>query len=347
MNEELTPRVNWIEAFPNGELLKDASNFSTILLAFDTEYQSNHTAHTNLCLSYQYAVYDLKTGLYKQGIFYPDINTQERFTMGQFIHKVLDELGIPISHFNNYHLILIAHFFTAEWAMFSDRKDLHMKFEYIRKTMVTTNRPLKGSIMDENGETIPLQIDVRDTMLLLPDDYKKLADASTFVEGFEKIEVDDYYKSHMLQLLQDNPDLFERYAIRDAEVTLLLFIKLQFLLNQINGTTDKLFSTLASATTNDYKNFSQKAFGKDGHKSQYSRRGELYIKCEPLASRAYLGGLNSSFRLGELTDYTCIDIDFKNAYPTAMNLLQFTEFGEPVKKPKFQKRDTKKQLEGL
>ena len=346
MGENTTPTVDWIKAFPNGELLKEASKFSTILLAFDTEYQSNYTANTNLCLAYTYAVYDLKTGRYKSGILYPNINTKERFTLGEFIHKVLDELGIPISHFKDYHLILIAHFFTAEWAMFSNRKDLHMKFEYIRKTMVTTTRPLKGSILDENGELIPLHIDVRDTMLLLPDGYKSLAAASTFIEGFEKIEVDDYYKSHMLQLLQDDPELFERYAVRDAEVTLLLFIKLQFLLNQINGTNDKLFTTLASATTNDYKNFSRKALGKAGHKSQFGRLGELYLKYESLANSGYLGGLNSSFYIGELTGYTFIDIDFKNAYPTAMNLLRFALFGIIIPKLKRPKKD-KKLLEDI
>lgn len=364
------PEVSWID-FPDGELPTKAIGSRILFIALDTEYQSNYTANTNLCLSYQYAVFDLFEGCYKSGIFYPDINKQERFTLGEFTKKVLQKINLLPSQLINYRIIYISHYFTAEWAMFKDRTDLHMKFEYIRKSMITTNRPLKTTITDENGETVNLFVDVRDTMLLLPEGYKSLEKASTFIEGYEKISIEDEYKSKMYQFLQDEPELFENYAIRDAEVTLKLFIKLQYMLNKINNTGNKLFSTLASATTNDFKQFSKKKFediklfdvassvdnetGASGkkyagtliHNMQFDRFHTLYKEYESLANRSYLGGLNSSYYVGKCVGYTFVDVDFKNCYPTAMNLLKIGNFGTKMPKTRKFKASASVNLEGV
>lgn len=343
------PDILWSD-FPDGEIplgelfTNEADRSRILLIALDTEYQSNYTANTNLCLSYQYAVYNLFDGCYKSGIFYPDINKKERYSLSQFTKKVLQEINLPISQLQDYRVIYIAHYFTAEWSMFSDRKLLHMKFEYIRKTMTTTNRPLATTIIDENDKEVQLWVDVRDTMLILPDGYKSLEKASTFIEGYEKIDIGAEHKSAMYQFMQDEPALFEEYAIRDAEVTLKLFIKLQYMLNKINRTESKLFSTLASATTNDFKEYSKNRFGLDEkgatHKMQFDRWHHLYKEYESLADRSYLGGLNSSYHIGKSTGYTFVDIDFKNAYPTAMNLLKIGNFGSQLDKPKKFTRDS-------
>jgi hypothetical protein len=341
------PAISWNDfpdgVIPEGELLTKKADRSRILfIALDTECQSNYTANTNLCLSYQYAVYNLFDGCYKSGIFYPDINKQERYSLSQFTKKVLQEINLPISQLQDYRIIYIAHYFTAEWSMFSDRKLLHMKFEYIRKSMTTTNQPLITTIIDESNEEVKLWVDVRDTMLLLPDDYRSLEKASTFIEGYEKIDIGAEHKSVMYQFMQDEPALFEEYAIRDAEVTLKLFVKLQYMLNKINRTETKLFSTLASATTNDFKEYSKNRFGDDEkgttHKMQFDRWHHLYREYESLADRSYLGGLNSSYHIGKSEGYTFVDIDFKNAYPTAMNLLRVGNFGYQLDKPKKYKR---------
>lgn len=351
-NQATLPCIDWNNDFPNGEL--PSSDFKSndkrtaiLLLAIDTEYQSNYIANSNLCLSYQYAIYDLSSQNYQSGILYPDINQQERYTLSVLTKKILENFNIVLSSLEGYRIIYIAHYFAAEWSMLKDRKDLYMKFEYIRKTLITTNRPLKTSLIDEDGNKVHLFADVRDTMLLLPDGYKSLEKASTFIEGFEKIDIPSYYKSNMYQYLQEYPAKFEEYAIRDAEVTLKLFIKLQFMLNQINGTTDKLFSTLASATTNDFIKFSKShntSKDDDIHQMQFSRLYSKYQEHSSLANRGYLGGLNSSYHIGKSTGYTFIDIDFKNAYPTAMNLLKIGDFGQKVKKVKYKKFTSKVDL---
>lgn len=329
------PLINWHDDFMEGELQPhaDGTGKRIILIALDTEYQSNHTANNNLCLSYQYALYSLFDGTYASGIFFPDVNKQARYSWSEFTHRVLKEAHLVLSELENFRIIFIAHFFSAEWAMFSDRKDLYMKFEYIRKSMVTP-KPLDTTLLDENGEPVSCWVDVRDTMLLLPDGYRSLDKASTFLDGFEKFALESQVKANMYELLQKDPERFREYAIRDAEVTLKLFIKLQFMLNHINGTCEKIFLTLASATTTDFIAFSManQIQNHNTHLMQFGRHHSLYQKYEALANRSYLGGLNSSYHLGKAEGYTFIDIDFKNAYPTAMNLIQIGDFGEPHEK---------------
>lgn len=349
--EKRTPPSIFWEDFKDGELPTESSNTKVLIIAIDNEYQSNFTANENRCLSYQFSGYDMRTATYKSGIFYMNVNVNERLTLGEFIHKVLDAMGIKPSSLKDYRIILVAHFFPAEWSMFKDRINLYPKFEFIRKTMITTSKPLETTIKDENGEIVHLWFDVRDTILLLPDGYKSLEKASTFIEGFEKIDLSEEEKSNMYQVLQDKRELFEEYAIRDAEVTLRLFIKLQSLLNKINGSLNELYTTLSSATTRAFKGFSRSKFkeiklkntydsngkkkaGSIVHSMQFNRFHDLYMEYESLADRAYMGGLNSSYHIGHCEGYTFIDIDFKNAYPTAMNLLKIGDFGEKVKKTK-------------
>jgi hypothetical protein len=337
------PCIDWIVHFQNGELPTIASGTPILLIAIDTEYQCNYTCNTNLCLSYQYSAYDMQSGTYKTGIFYMDVNKQERLSLGELTKKVLEEMQIPISSLTGYKIIYVAHFFTAEWSMLKDKKELYMKFEYIRKTLTTTKNPLKTTIIDENNNKVNLWVDVRDTMLLLPEGYKSLEKASTFIEGYEKIDLPIEVKSNMYQFLQDEPEKFEEYALRDAEVTLKLFIKLQYLLNFVNGTDTKMFSTLASATTNHFKLFNQLRFklvNKKGetlsdssvHNMEFDRLHTIYKKYESLADRSYMGGLNSSYHIGYSEGYTFLDIDFKNAYPTAMNLIKIGDFGHKLDK---------------
>jgi hypothetical protein len=45
-----------------------------------------------------------------------------------------------------------------------------------------------------------------------------------------------------------------------------------------------------------------------------------------------MGGLNSSYHIGYSEGYTFLDIDFKNAYPTAMNLIKIGDFGHKLDK---------------
>ena len=55
----------------------------------------------------------------------------------------------------------------------------------------------------------------------------------------------------------------------------------------------------------------------------------IYLKGLNLAKRAYNGGLNSSYQVGVCKGDLILDIDFSSAYPTVINLLEVSDFGEP------------------
>lgn len=335
--EEDIPTINWLKDFPDGEIPSSGNpSCRVIIIAIDSEYQTGTTAYTNLCLSYQFALYDVSDGIYQTGIFFPDINKNERFSLTELVYKIFDNSGINPLGLYNYRIILVAHYFSAEWAMLKDKKDLYMKFEYVRKSMVTA-KPLETVLFEKDSSEddrcyVFFWFDVRDTMLLLPDGYRSLEKASTFLEGFEKIPLDDSIKANMYEFLQKDPNSFIEYAIRDAEVTLKLFIKLQYTLNVINGNETKLFLTLAGATTTDFIAYSKEKYKTQYHNLQFDRKHSIYKKFEGLATRSYMGGLNSSYHVGKTKGYTYVDIDFKNAYPTAMNLLEIGKFGTPPPK---------------
>lgn len=121
-SKKTPPCINWIQNFPKGELPSIASGTPILLIAIDTEYQSDYTSYKNLCLSYQYSAYDMQRGIHKTGIFYMDVNKQERLSLGELTKKILEEMGISISSLAGYRIIYVAHFFTAEWSMLSDKK---------------------------------------------------------------------------------------------------------------------------------------------------------------------------------------------------------------------------------
>lgn len=62
---------------------------------------------------------------------------------------------------------------------------------------------------------------LRDTVLLAPGGSKALAAlGKLYGESFTKIDIGSYRQGEMRALMKDDKTLFERYAIRDAEITL-------------------------------------------------------------------------------------------------------------------------------
>jgi len=98
----------------------------------------------------------------------------------------------------------------------------------------------------------------------------------------------------------------------------------------MNGSETVRFTTIGSATVKHFvKNMDKHLF-----KSQFGKSNTIYQKGLSLAKRAYMGGLNSSYVVGEREGELFLDIDFSSAYPTVMNLLEVSDFGEPIVKVK-------------
>ena len=326
----MSPKVNWISSFPNGELDKYISSGKrTLLVGVDTEYtrQSNFT---NLCLSYQFAVLDCKTGIYQKKIYYPELVTEVRLTLKEILQQIFRMMYIKPSEISGYHVIFICHFCAAEWSMMKDREKTSKHLEFLYKTVITF-KPIEITFEDSEGVSYAITFEVGDTMLLLPPSHRSLEKASSLLdEKFHKKELTQSEKENMDILLENDTKRFEEYAIHDADITLRLFIMLQYTLNKMNGTTSMRFTTIGSATVKHFVKCTEKEL----FKSQFGKSNKIYQQGLTLAKRAYMGGLSSSYFVGERESELIIDVDFASAYPTVMNLLESSDFGKPIVKVK-------------
>ena len=324
------PTTNWVSGFPDGELdLGKATGTKTLNVGLDTEYTQNSDS-TNLCLSYQFSVFDCRTGIHKTGIYYSDANVEVRLTLKEVFIQVFKIAGIPPEEITNYHLNLICHFCRAEMAMVRDREEIARYFDYLYKTMITFH-PVTLKFSYPPNHTCTITFELSDTILLLPMTHRSLEKATSLLdEKYHKKELSQEEKERMDLLLLNDKERFEEYAIHDADITLRLYIKLQHTLNILNGSDDVRYTTIGSATVKQFV----KSMDKSLFNSQFSKKNDIYQKGLNLAKRAYMGGLSSSYYVGVRKGELFLDIDFSSAYPTCMNLLEVSDFGKPIIKPK-------------
>jgi hypothetical protein len=303
----------------------------TLFIGFDTEYTQNDSNH-NKCLSYQLVVMDSNNQIMEK-IYYPNYDNDERLTFNELLLLIFQTANIPESEINDYYIEIIGHFVGVDIAMLKDREKVYSLCELIYKTAITLQeKTIQMELL--NGEFALIHLNISDTIILLPPSHKSLAKASSLLgEEYYKKELSDTEKSNMLQLLIDNKPKFEEYALHDAKITLHLYITLQKILNNINDTKDKRYTTIGKATTTYFKKFIKEQF-KDSFNNifeeQFGRKNSIYLQGLNLAKRSYMGGLNNSFILGESSGELILDIDFSSAYPTVMNLLEVSYFGEKV-----------------
>ena len=333
--------MNYVQHFPSGELTLDKSFSShseekVLFVSLDTEY-TRLDKNNNLCLSWQLAVYSAHTGLYATQIVYMDYETKERLNSNEVLSIAFELAGLSATDALGYEIVIICHSCGAELSMLSNRKNISQHLEFVYKSVVTyTPRPFPF-LMDD-GLIVKLKLRVCDTLLLLPVSHQSLDKATSLLaDKYHKKSLSSAEKDDMLTLLLTDPKRFEEYAIHDAVITLMLFIKLQYLLNHINNSEDAHFTTIGGATVKIFKKYITQHFPEGTFSSQFNQKNSIYQKGLSLAQRAYLGGLNNSYVVGEVTGELILDIDFSSAYPTVMGLLPLAEFGTapaPIRKSK-------------
>ncbi len=218
-------------------------------------------------------------------------------------------------------VVLIAHNFTAEWSALDDRNADYIteNLMVIRKTPVT-KRAIKINLSDCTS----VDVHFYDSMHLAPAGYKSLQAMSTLLgeKSLEKDDISQTDKENMNLFLQRDPVGFERYALRDTEVTLRLFVLLQKSLNMLAyGEIRQLFRTLAAASVDGF--LESNPWFVNYRKAL--RRPEFW-DAKRLAERAFHGGRNEGFFVGRTEDHpesqdkVWVDVDFSGCYPTAMAL---------------------------
>lgn len=175
-----------------------------------------------------------------------------------------------------------------------------------------------------------------DTLFLSPN--KSPLTALGAMLGLPKVEIPDGFSiERMDELLAGNKEVFERYALRDAEIAVRYALKvrdfldgqfgLQRLPRSLGAVGVSVFRRLLKDAGIDYMT----AFGLEIAKLERwnAGTGEVTTKAvkrpspsrglyEELAIRCYLGGCNVSFMIGPTTVGDWYDWDLKGAYTTGL-----------------------------
>lgn len=338
-----------------------------VIIGWDTEYRNKEWYKTkdwteegnyNEVISYQYSAYSLLNiakdvielddkrvekivYLYdrKKSIFKP------RWTLGELIAFILKSLGITryLAEKKVLEVLLVSHYSIAEYTTLRNRENLNPFLSEVQDTL-TSFKPFIQKVKWGGNHYVKVNVSWKDTYLLTSDKRRSLADIAQTI-GMEKINLSIDPKANienLVNLLEINPSLYERYALEDARITLRYYC--HFMSVYYNVITQKLV-TKEPITTSDstakyfvswLENESVKKFGRDqkylegkilGTERRWGGKVEkisLRKSDESIAGYAYLGGLNTFYRLGK---YQCsneeiaLDIDISKAYPSAMAVL--------------------------
>lgn len=159
----------------------------------------------------------------------------ERMTLEEIVEQAMlinDEGNLVDRSVGKTRVLLVIHNSVAEWSMLRDRDaDYIVKhLTSIRKSPVTGVHPIKLY----NRKIGAVDLEIFDTRLLAPAKLQSLDKLSDLLGKAEKkIEIFEFYKRNMDRFLVDDPVRFEKYALRDTEVTAKLFFLLQRLLNEL------------------------------------------------------------------------------------------------------------------
>lgn len=186
----------------------------------------------NIVLSYQIAT--LSDSSHNNIIKY--MPKGKRLTLAEIV-----ELGIRSVHDGKLpsvppeqkvNVILVAHNLAAEWSVLADRDE-----GYITKRLTLIRRsPVTGihAIQHLLDRRISLRIMLFDTMLLAPMTHQSLQKLSRLLgKDDHKVSIKQAEIENMHLLLRDDPERYRRYALKDSEACLKLFLLLQDNLNRL------------------------------------------------------------------------------------------------------------------
>src|SRR5262249_20868298 len=157
------------------------------------------------------------------------------------------------------------------------------------------------------------------------------------VTQHKKLELDTAEIAHMDQLLAENPTKFAAYAINDTRVTLEYYIQFMNQYKELFGT-EALPLTLGDGAVKAYLEALDRQgkdyhglFGKQvvqvrntlGHDMHVTDQVPIRKITNRLAADTFMGGMNTSYKLGEYhdPDKVILDIDFSGAYAAALALI--------------------------
>ncbi|MDA3917766.1 MAG: hypothetical protein PF690_12450 [Deltaproteobacteria bacterium] len=343
LSDDYKSFFDYFENEENG--LKDIWD-NVFFMAFDTEWYEKEGR--NHVLSYQVATASRERS--KNIIKYTKngkrLNLVDLVKLG-LESVLLDDLTVIMGRTIN-HVFLVAHNITAEWSALADRDQPYIvkNLMLVRKSPITSARSPINLVIDKS---INVGVSFFDTMLLAPASHRSLKKLSALLGDVKKEPIKQYHIENMNLYLKECPDKFQKYALKDTEITLQLFFVLQDALIQlVSGGFSGLYRTLASAAVEGFLNnhrwysgYLKKLHGIKPRKEKMSGdilrrekwRREKMKSAYHLIKRSYYGGRNESYFVGRTKNYPetvnklWIDIDLIGCYPTAMALCSRIDVG--------------------
>lgn len=225
------------------------------------------------------------------------------------------------------NLYICCHLTTADLSILSDFESLKDRLDIVNKCFCTRGLPMHEKHWSSN-------IYIRDTVLLSPGGKKSLAAlGEIYGKDFEKIDIGKYRGGKMRDLMVKDKDLFDKYAIQDALITLKHvneMTKFYFKLGKVG-----VPITLSSISIKFVEDW-WKSIGYNGYqiRPDYSL-GNLGNIITPKGLTtvgsvglylshyvaSYKGGRNESFMYGVDTKSKWYDYDLVSAYTTGMAYL--------------------------
>jgi hypothetical protein len=142
----------------------------------------------------------------EKGVKFPNIRFYKRMSRTTFFYK-----GEKTNVTLNKSVYINAHLSKADLSILNDFSKLKVQLSLVNKEFVTV-KPLVYS---------GFSLHLRDTMLLTPASSRSLAAiGAMYGEGFEKVVIPSRYYEDMGTFLKEDKELFDKYALRDAVITL-------------------------------------------------------------------------------------------------------------------------------
>jgi hypothetical protein len=314
-----------------------------LVVGFDTEYvRGSHLDDSipdddNAVVSYQMAVYAPTKDLKKSGIIPTEgLSRRNRLSMrgflGQVVAAAIAEGMIPPTA--ELKIALVAHFSRADLPGFRDFKSLKKSFDAVRKTFCSINRPAIFDVNTPSGTRIRVSVRLFDTRLLAPAGAGSLRKLGELLR-FDKLELPDVLDEagntragieRMDLTLVQHPDVFNAYAIRDAEIA-VEWLQCVNELQQAWGLAKPAY-TIGSMAVAKFEQLVKtlpefdllQFFGKQrvGRKKEPL---EQLLAIRGLAADCFHGGRNECFEHGVYRT-SASDWDLKGAYTSALAMFR-------------------------
>jgi len=303
-----------------GRMLKDYVD-----VGFDTEFTSEDNSAERELLSLQFSL-----GRGRSSIYY--INRKAGITSHELLDytlKFLAEQGVE----PRKHIFLIAHFAIAELSKISDFYDEYMTHDGImmRPKVSEFNKAIlwQHRFDDVFADTVTLHIaDLFGHM-------KTSLDKVGAAVGYQKLKIevdgldDHYWKLHMKELQLKYPEIYDAYAVRDAEVTIEAWRSIVETYKPLN-LDPHCYATYTSITVAAFRRQMKKLpckaveekilirqkmphdVWREHVAKKLSFSGDLNAR--EMAVLAYWGGNNQAFARGYFPHIDATQWDFKSLY---------------------------------